>query len=76
MTGQTVSPFYDPMLAKVIAHGPTRDVARRRLIGALKDTAVLGLSTNAEFLIDILERPDFAEGAPRPPSSARTIPMA
>lgn len=62
VTGQTVSPFYDPMLAKVIAHGPTRDVAQRRLIGALKDTAVLGLSTNAEFLIDILERPDFSEG--------------
>ena len=60
--GQTVSPFYDPMLAKVIAHGPTRDIARRRLIGALKDTAVLGLATNAEFLIDILEREDFAEG--------------
>ncbi|MCD2174856.1 acetyl/propionyl/methylcrotonyl-CoA carboxylase subunit alpha [Rhizobium sp. C4] len=62
VTGQTVSPFYDPMLAKVIAHGPTRDIARRRLIGALQDTAVLGLATNAEFLIDILERPDFAEG--------------
>ncbi len=62
VTGQTVSPFYDPMLAKVIAHGPTRDVARRRLLGTLKETAVLGLATNAEFLIDILERPDFAEG--------------
>ncbi len=61
-TGQEISPFYDPMLAKVIAHGPTREVARRRLIGALEESAVLGLTTNTGFLIDILGRDDFASG--------------
>ena len=44
--GQTISPFYDPLLAKVIAHGATRDEARRRLIQALEDTIALGPATN------------------------------
>ena len=61
-SGQAVSPFYDPMIAKVIAHGETRDIARRRLIRALAETVSFGLTTNRRFLIDCLERDAFAEG--------------
>jgi geranyl-CoA carboxylase alpha subunit len=57
-----VSPFYDPMLAKVIARGATREEARRRLIGALEDTVALGLITNRSFLIAMLRHPAFASG--------------
>jgi len=60
--GQNVSPFYDPMLAKVIAHGATREEASRRLIAALEDTVALGLTTNRSFLIDVLRHPAFAAG--------------
>ncbi|MEZ5918044.1 MAG: biotin/lipoyl-containing protein [Parvularculaceae bacterium] len=61
-TGGSVSPFYDSMIAKVIAHGATREEARRRLVIALKETALFGVKTNKRFLIDALERPDFVEG--------------
>ncbi len=61
-TGSEISPFYDPMIAKMIAHGPTRDVARRRLVEALKNTLLFGLQNNIRFLIDVLEKPDFADG--------------
>ena len=57
-----ISPFYDPMVAKVIAHGASRDDTRRKLISALKDTVLFGTSTNKQFLIDVLERPAFAAG--------------
>jgi geranyl-CoA carboxylase alpha subunit len=60
--GLAISPFYDPMIAKVIAHGATREEARRRLIKALRDTVVLGPTTNRHFLIRVLEHPDFAAG--------------
>jgi geranyl-CoA carboxylase alpha subunit len=60
--GATVSPFYDPMLAKIIAHGATREEARWRLIVALEDTVALGLVTNRTFLIAILRHPAFAAG--------------
>ncbi|MGH3371489.1 MAG: biotin carboxylase N-terminal domain-containing protein, partial [Nocardioidaceae bacterium] len=49
-SGQEVSSSYDPMLGKVIAHGPTREAARRALVTALDDTAILGLTTNLGFL--------------------------
>ena len=60
--GLAISPFYDPMIAKVIAHGATREEARRRLIRALHDTVVLGPTTNRHFLIRLLEHPEFAAG--------------
>ena len=62
-SGQDVSPHYDPMLAKVIAHGPDRDIARRRLIGALADTALVGVANNKAFLMAALADPVFADGA-------------
>ena len=60
--GQAISPFYDPMIAKIIAHGATRDEARRRLVGALHATRVLGLPTNLGFLADAAAHPAFAAG--------------
>jgi geranyl-CoA carboxylase alpha subunit len=60
--GIVISPFYDPMIAKVIAHGSTREEARTRLVRALRDTVVLGPTTNRHFLICLLEHPEFAAG--------------
>lgn len=60
--GLTVSSDYDPMLAKVIAWGPDRDEARRRLVRALDETAVFGVTTNVEFLRLLLELPAVASG--------------
>lgn len=61
-TGGEVSPFYDPMVAKIIAHGPTREAARRRLVRALEATACFGPKTNRDFLIDALGREAFIAG--------------
>jgi geranyl-CoA carboxylase alpha subunit len=60
--GQDISPFYDPMIAKLIAWGATRDEARQRLIRALEDTVVFGPVTNREFLVKILAHERFASG--------------
>jgi geranyl-CoA carboxylase alpha subunit len=57
-----VTPFYDPMLGKIIAHGADREEARRRLLAALEDTVLLGVTTNKEFLIDVLETEAFVQG--------------
>ncbi len=61
-TGGEVSPFYDPMLAKIIATGANRDEARKRLIAALKNTALIGPKNNRAFLIDALAQDGFAKG--------------
>lgn len=60
--GQQISPYYDSMLAKIIAYGPNRDVARLRLLKAVQDTVLLGPATNTAFLADILGQSDFADG--------------
>lgn len=60
--GQMVTPFYDPMLAKVIAHGKTRDEARRRLISSLMQIQLLGVQSNRGFLVNILSNDVFANG--------------
>ena len=62
LQGQEISPFYDPMIAKIIAWGEDRDIARRRLVRALQTTCLFGLQTNREFLIDVLQREAFASG--------------
>ncbi len=61
-TGMEISPYYDPMLAKVMAWGETREIARHRLINALRETALFGSTTNKGFLLDVLQRPRFANG--------------
>ncbi|MGB2921374.1 MAG: acetyl/propionyl/methylcrotonyl-CoA carboxylase subunit alpha [Mycobacterium sp.] len=60
--GTVVGSDYDPMLAKVIAHGADRATALRELDAALADTAVLGLTTNVEFLRFLLGDPDVTAG--------------
>ena len=60
--GQQISPFYDPMIAKVIVHGPDRETARRKLIVALEDMVLHGVQTNKDFLVDIVAHPNFADG--------------
>jgi geranyl-CoA carboxylase alpha subunit len=59
--GSTVSPWYDPLLAKVIAHGRDRDEAIRRLRAALARLPLLGLRHNGGFLRELLDHPAFRE---------------
>ena len=61
-SGQEVSPFYDPMVAKIIASGPNREIARLRLIEALKNTVLFGTRHNRDFLVACLEKDCFAAG--------------
>jgi urea carboxylase len=61
--GSEVSPFYDPLLAKVIARGETREAARERLIEALARTRIAGVETNGPYLRAALQAPDFIAGA-------------
>jgi geranyl-CoA carboxylase alpha subunit len=59
--GGVVSPYYDPMLAKFIAHGRDRSDAIRRLRAALADAPLLGLKSNAGFLRALLDHADFRQ---------------
>ncbi|MFZ5959973.1 acetyl/propionyl/methylcrotonyl-CoA carboxylase subunit alpha [Pseudomonas knackmussii] len=58
--GDEISPFYDPMLAKLIAWGENREEARQRLLSMLCETAVGGFKTNLAFLRRVLAHPAFA----------------
>ena len=60
--GDVISPFYDPMIAKLITHGPTRDVALKQMEQALGATEVAGSVTNLAFLAALTRHPDFAIG--------------
>ncbi len=60
--GDLVTTYYDPMLAKIVAHGSTRDEARSRLASALRETVLLGVGNNRDFLIELLEDGAFAKG--------------
>jgi acetyl/propionyl-CoA carboxylase alpha subunit len=62
-SGSEITGYYDPMIAKVIANGSDREEARTRLIAALEETVILGVTTNQSFLIDLLSDPMFLEGA-------------
>jgi acetyl/propionyl-CoA carboxylase alpha subunit len=61
-TGGQVSVHYDPMLAKVIAHAPSREQAARLLARALAETRVLGVVTNRDLLVGILREQEFLDG--------------
>ena len=61
--GDAVSPYYDAMLAKMIAWAPTRDVAIERLNRGLEDTDVRGIVSNIPFLSALLTHPDVAANA-------------
>jgi acetyl-CoA carboxylase biotin carboxylase subunit len=57
-----VTPHYDPMLAKLIVHAPTRAAAIAKLEAALRDTRIEGIKTNVPALLDILAHDDFTNG--------------
>jgi 3-methylcrotonyl-CoA carboxylase alpha subunit len=61
--GDTVTPFYDPMIGKIICWGEDRAAAVGRLCRALDETAVLGVGTNLEFLARVARHPEFVSGA-------------
>ena len=60
--GDSISPWYDPMIAKIITHGPTRAIALRALETALVDTEVAGTVTNIDFLIALTRHEGFRRG--------------
>jgi len=62
LEGQRISPFYDAMLGKIIAHGAAREEARRKLLRAVQETLLLGVTSNQRLLAEVLEHPDFVRG--------------
>ncbi len=60
--GSVVSVYYDPLIAKLTAWADDRDAARRRMAVALREYRVEGMTTNIEFLQDVVEHPRFADG--------------
>lgn len=60
--GDIVSPYYDPLLAKVIAFGDSRQEAARRLASAVQDLQLLGINHNKRFLQQVLRHPEFLAG--------------
>ena len=62
VTGDTISVYYDPMIAKLITWGDDRAEAIRRMQGALGETDVLGVKTNLEFLQQVTQHPAFLAG--------------
>ncbi|MBU6252482.1 MAG: methylcrotonoyl-CoA carboxylase, partial [Alphaproteobacteria bacterium] len=62
--GGEISPYYDPMIAKLIARGEHREEAREQLLDMVRETAVWPVKTNAAFLARVLEHEDFVAGQP------------
>src|SRR5690606_9464082 len=60
--GDAISPFYDPMIAKLVTHGPTRQAALNALSDALARTEIAGSVVNTAFLAALAADPDFAAG--------------
>ena len=60
--GDAISPFYDPMIAKIIARGETREQARRQLLDELRQTEILGVRTNLAFLTGVAGSREFKYG--------------
>lgn len=72
--GDSITPFYDPMIAKLIACGPDRASTIARLSAALADTRIEGVPTNIAFLASVLETPEFRDGELSTDLIARIIP--
>ncbi len=60
--GDAISPFYDPMIAKLVVHAGERESALEALIGALEQTEIAGSTVNTAFLAALAADPDFAAG--------------
>jgi acetyl/propionyl-CoA carboxylase alpha subunit len=71
--GTEIGVYYDPLLAKIIAHGPDRKVAIRKLVYALQHCAAQGVETNREFLIQLLRHEEF--GAARAHTGFQLLPQ-
>ena len=61
-SGQTISPFYDSMIAKLIGYGETRELARRRLVAAIRKSVLLGVGSNRDFLVELLDSEPVVAG--------------
>ncbi|MDB5393102.1 MAG: biotin carboxylase / biotin carboxyl carrier protein [Rhodospirillales bacterium] len=61
-SGSVVTPYYDSLLAKIIAYGPDRGVASARLSASLGEFAILGITSSQAFLRDIVDHPRFRAG--------------
>jgi acetyl/propionyl-CoA carboxylase alpha subunit len=61
-TGDEITIHYDPLIAKLIVHAEDRPAAIRKMRAALRETVLLGVITNWQFLQDVLAHPDFAAG--------------
>ncbi|MCE3010472.1 MAG: ATP-grasp domain-containing protein [Proteobacteria bacterium] len=61
-SGDEITPYYDPMISKVIVWDETRSRAIQKMIRVLKDTTVFGVHTNIPYLIEILSHPEFIQG--------------
>ncbi|NIB42567.1 biotin carboxylase [Pseudomaricurvus alkylphenolicus] len=59
---QAITTAFDPMLAKLVVHAPTRELAIERCIAALKQLVLLGIKVNTEYLVKVLEHPQFRCG--------------
>ena len=60
--GDVITPFYDPMIVKIITRGPDRETALANMVAALDDTSVVGTTTNVRFLRALCVQPDFVRG--------------
>ena len=60
--GYSIPPYYDSMIVKIIAYDKDRISAIRKMIGALSELRIKGVTTNSEFLYDVLNHPDFQSG--------------
>lgn len=72
-TGYSVPPYYDPLLAKVIVHAPTRAEAIRRLERALSELRIEGVHTDRDFLLRLIRTPEFGEGRVSTPFVPRLL---
>ncbi len=63
VAGSNVSLHYDPMLAKLIVHAPTRELAISRMHRALLELAIVGVETSRDFHLRVMEDPEFQAGA-------------
>jgi len=61
-SGFDVTTFYDPILSKLVVWGEDRETARRKAASALSDYVILGIKTTVDFLLHLVEHPDFATG--------------
>lgn len=62
--GDSITPHYDPLIAKLTVHAPDRAAALAKLTGGLERTQVAGTITNLDFLVRLSRQPDFAAGSP------------